>query len=125
MGVAFREVGVTTRRGGVVSRVLVVLLVYCLSMASTSGDSLADFPTKPHQPRSLVFPKRVFGSTKTVERSFQQNWFDKWPFLHYDEVKDSVFCHTCIMGFKLKRIKTSMRADPAFVSSMIINLEYY
>ena len=31
---------------------------------------------------------------------------------------DAVFCHTCLMAFKLKRMKTSMRADPAFVSSV-------
>ena len=36
-------------------------------------------------------------------------------FLHYEY---AVFCHTCLMGFKLKRMKTSMRADPAFVSSI-------
>lgn len=89
-----------------------------LGMASKS-DSLVNFPTKPHQPRTLAFPKRTFGTTKTVERSFQKNWFDKWPFLHYDEPKDAVFCHTCTMAFKLQRIKASMRADPAFVSSNI------
>ena len=36
-------------------------------------------------------------------------------FLHYEY---AVFCHTCLMGFKLKRMKTSMRADRAFVSSI-------
>ena len=38
----------------------------------------------------------------------------QWPFLHYDEAKDSAFCYTCLMAFKLKKIKSS-RADPAFV----------
>ncbi len=96
-------------------------------MASKS-DELTDFSGKPHQPQSFAFPKRSFGTSKVVERSFQQNWFDKWSFLHYDEAKDAVFCHTCVMGFKLNRMKTSMRADPAFVSSImaiILRKEYY
>ncbi len=46
------------------------------SMASTS-DELTDFLGKPHQPRSFAFLKRSFGTSKVVERSFQQNWFDK------------------------------------------------
>ena len=37
-------------------------------------------------------------------------------FLHY-EAKDVVYCHTCLLGFKLKRMKTNS-ADPAFVSGM-------
>ena len=89
-------------------------------MASAFSLSLESviIPTKPHQPLSFNFPKRSFGKKRTVERSFQPSWFAKWPFLHYDESKDAVFCHTCLMGFKLKRMKTSMRADPAFVSSI-------
>jgi hypothetical protein len=75
-----------------------------------------DVPAKPHQPLNFKFPKRSFGKQKVVERSFQPSWFSKWPFLHYDEAKDIVFCHTCLMGFKLKRMRTSTRADPAFVS---------
>ena len=53
--------------------------------------------------------------TKIVERSFQGSWFKQWPFLHYDEAEDSVYCHTCCMAFKLRRMKTT-RADPAFIS---------
>ena len=36
---------------------------------------------------------------------------------YYDEAKDVVYCHTCLLGFKLKRMKTNS-ADPAFVSGM-------
>ena len=59
------------------------------------------FPTKPY----LSISKRSFGHGK----EFSQ--VGKMAFLQ-------VFCHTCLMGFKLKRVKTSMRADPAFVSSI-------
>ena len=50
----------------------------------------------------LSISKRSFGHGK----EFSQ--VGKMAFLQ-------VFCHTCLMGFKLKRMKTSMRADPAFV----------
>ena len=53
----------------------------------------------------LSISKRSFGHGK----EFSQ--VGKMAFLQ-------VFCHTCLMGFKLKRMKTSMRADPAFVSSI-------
>ena len=72
--------------------------------------------SKPHQPKSFHFPKRSFGKSKVVERNIQPGWFNKWPFIHYDESIDSVFCHVCLMSFKLKRMKSSTRADPAFVT---------
>ena len=77
----------------------------------------AVIPTKPHQPLSFNFPKRSFGKKRKV---FLAKMVCKMAFLflHYDESKDAVFCHTCLMGFKLKRMKTSMRADPTFVSSI-------
>ena len=44
--------------------------------------------------------------------------------LHYDEANDSVaYCHTCLMEFKMKRMRTNT-ADPAFVSDIII-IEIY
>ena len=45
------------------------------------------------------------------------NWFKQWTFLHYDEAKDLVFCHTCLLCFKEKRLR-SVNDDPAFVSSL-------
>ena len=51
------------------------------------------------------FPRGHLG----MERSFPK--LAKWPFFKF-------FCHTYLMGFKLKRMKTSMRADPAFISSI-------
>ena len=71
--------------------------------------------TGPDQPQLFNFCKRSFESKKVVKRSFQPSWFTRWPFLHYDKSTDAVFC---LMTFKLKRMKTSMRADPAFVSSV-------
>ena len=76
---------------------------------------VASVPEKPHQPTNLTFPKRSFGQ-KGVLRCFQSSWFTQWPFLHYDEAQDVTYCHTCLMAFKLKRMKSTRIADPAFVS---------
>ena len=86
-------------------------------MASTSGAQSGDVTDKPHQPLTFNYPKRTFGKRNVVSRSFQPGWYSQWPFLHYDEAKDVVYCHTCLLGFKLKRMKTNS-ADSAFVSGM-------
>ena len=59
-----------------------------------------------------------FGVKKVEQRSFKPQWFAKWPFPHYDEAKDAVFCHTCIEACKLKRA-TARQPEPVFVSTCI------
>ena len=56
---------------------------------------------------------------RLVYRSFQPNGFSKWPFLHYEESSDEVFCHMCLMACKLNRMKTGY-VDPAFVSCCLV-----
>ena len=55
------------------------------------------------------FPKRSFGKKNIVQRSFQHSWFSKWPFLHYSEANDEVYCHTCLTMtlFVLSILKSS------------------
>ena len=82
-------------------------------------------PTKPNQPLTdFQSPKRSFGKTKTMERSCQSSWFSRWPFLHYDEGKDTLFCHTCLLAYKSKKMKTTSQDDPAFVTSYIYLLYF-
>ncbi len=69
------------------------------SMASKLMSALtAEVPEKPYQPKDYNFPKRVFGKKGDTSRAFQSHWFKIWTFLHYDETKDVVFCHTCMVG---------------------------
>ena len=64
---------------------------------------------------SHEFPKRDFGKQVVVKRSCQSAWFAKWPWLHYREDDDSVFCHTCVKAFK--ELKMPVRnAEDAFVT---------
>ena len=79
-------------------------------------DSIPSLPDESHHPKSFAFPKRSFGKTKPVFCSAESQWFDTWPFLHYDEGQDVMFCHTCVTAFKLGRIKSSKNAATAFVS---------
>ena len=78
-----------------------------------------DVPEKLHQPKNFSFPKQSFGQKTVVYCSFQPNWFLKWPFLHYEESSDEVFCHTCLMACKLNRMKAGY-VDPAFVSCLVL-----
>ena len=66
---------------------------------------------EPHQPVNF---ETFFGQKKAVLRSFRSSWFSQWPFLHYNEMKDAAFCHTCLMAFNPIRMKANSTVDPAF-----------
>ena len=70
------------------------------AQASSSRDNLPDISSCPHQPTVFSLPKRSFGKKKVVLRSFQASRFRQWLYLHYNEARDLVYCHTCVMGFK-------------------------
>ena len=53
-----------------------------------------DISAKPHQPVRLAFPKRDYGKQAVERRCCQSPWFKRWPWLHYREDNDCVFCHT-------------------------------
>ena len=93
---------------------LPVFVVSCGYMASCSF-SLPDIPAQPHQPQNFKFPRRKFGQKKIVERSCRSDWFKSWPWLHYHEELDVVFCHTCVKALKEKKIR-QQNCDASFVS---------
>ncbi|XP_042208920.1 zinc finger MYM-type protein 1-like isoform X2 [Homarus americanus] len=74
--------------------------------------SLPGIGDRPHQPRSTNFPKRVIGINR-VARGFQASWFDRWPWIHYDEAGDKAFCFVCIKACTQNLISTTI--EPAFV----------
>ena len=83
------------------------------------GEMDCVIPSQPHQPpASFTFPKRSLGRRHLFFAVFSMlNWFKQWTFLRYDEAKDLVYCYTCLLCFKEKRLR-SANADPAFVSSL-------
>ncbi len=70
---------------------------------SIVSPNIPDISESPHQPGlRFKFPKRSFGkkTVTVVTRFFQPSWFQHWPFLHYDETNDLVYCHTCVTSYK-------------------------
>ena len=74
----------------------------------------------PHHPKNFEFPKQTFGKAKPVLCSPQSQWFNSWPFLHYDKGQDVVFCHTCVTAFNLDRIKSSNNTASVFVKLKLV-----
>lgn len=72
-------------------------------------------PSKPNQPRSLSFPKTTFGKDPK-QRSFNPTWFDKFPWLHYDQNKDAAFCFTCLSALR-KSMISATKAETVFTET--------
>ena len=90
------------------------------STSSNTGTSLSNLQGTisttsylvPGQLNPIKFPKRQFGK---FNRAFQGNWFNDFPWLHYDESNDKVFCHTCMRAEFEGKLRTARNKDPAFV----------
>ena len=64
---------------------------------------------KQHQHKEIDFPQNPKG------RSFQASWHNLYPWLHYDEELDTVFCYPCILAHK-NEILVSPWQDNVFVT---------
>ena len=83
---------------------------------------LPEISEHANQPSGYNFPKRSFGKTKPVHRAFQQPWFGKWKWLHYDSANDLCFCHTCVSTVKTGKMKLFGNVkDSAFLSEGFSN----
>ena len=51
-----------------------------------------------------------------MRRSFQPQWFQKWPWLHYDEVGDSAFCSICVQAARSESLTSVKFAEPSFIT---------
>ncbi len=88
-----------------------------MAVASVSEDLKGSEPFHPD--KKFVFPKKKYGSRL---RSCQAHWFEDYPFLHYDVGKDALFCHVCVKAVAEKKMLTSTKPDPAFVSVSSYNV---
>ena len=69
-----------------------------------------DVPDSPYQPGvGFKFLKHSFGKKSVAHRSFQHSWGVKWPFLHYTETNDAVYCHSRLKMFKEKKAETTTK----------------
>ena len=93
------------------------------SSESRKGGKLStpEIGDKPHQPFNFHFPQREFGKTSVVKCSFQHNWFQRWPWLHYGEEQDLAFCFTCIVTYKNNPLHSIPSLKKTFVSTGFSN----
>ena len=84
-----------------------------MAEAATSSSEL---DLSINQPHYFSFPKRQFGKSKIVYRSFQSQWFHKWKWLHYDAASDAALCYICMNAVQKNKMPSSGNADQAFIS---------
>ena len=66
-----------------------------------------DVPDEAFQPTHTSFPRRQFGVSAPVNRSFQAAWFNCSKWLHYDVGQDSAYCFVCCKAVKEKKVELS------------------
>ena len=77
---------------------------------------------RPNQPKKFRFRDRKFGSSKVVSRKYMKDWFDKFPWLHYDELNDRAFFHTCIAAYNKADMSIVIDTiEPIFISTGYTN----
>ncbi|KAI6656107.1 Zinc finger MYM-type protein 1-like [Oopsacas minuta] len=76
-------------------------------------------PESLYQP-FLLFPQRSFGNQ---QRAFCSSWYSKYPWLHYQEVCDSVLCFYCLVAYKrgLGSIASNKSSDDKFTKIGLSN----
>ena len=84
-------------------------------MASFTRDNVHDVPDLAFQPTNISFPRRVFGVTKPVKRSFQASWFNRFKWLHYDVSQDAAFCFICCKAVKERKVRLSIYIEESFL----------
>ena len=85
---------------------------------SFTATGVGDVPGSPCQPSHTLFPKRSFGKTCVVKRSFQAGWFQRWKWLHYSIVQDSVVrCFSCCTAVRNGCVRITGQAEKSFLVS--------
>ena len=89
-----------------------------ISTSSTSCDAdgtmlFQNVGNSPHHPtRNYEFKKTKIGEQY---RSCKIEWFDKFPWLHYDEVHDKLFCFYCIKCAEQNKSLSSSKGKDNFI----------
>ena len=95
------------------------------NLATMAEAGTSSPPSCPNQPRSKDFKysMREFGKTKVVRRTFQDNWYDSFSWLDYDESKDAVYCYICRLADSQKKLCNIPLKEPAFINSGFTSLK--
>ena len=74
-----------------------------------------DVHAVPNQPTHIRFPRREFGKSAPVKRSFQACW------LHYDVGQDAAYCFVCCKAVKEGKMRLSSQTEESFLVKGFIN----
>ena len=88
-------------------------------MTESAGRSTSE--NKPHQPKNFSFPKREFGTSTVVRRSFQPSWLVKHSVSYCG---GTLFC-VCLLDFSpptLILLPTPMLSEVSECLAIIIML---
>ncbi len=85
--------------------------------SSTKSSETVSLGENPNQPVLPSYPRRKFGLKSPVFRAFQSSWYKRWPWIHYDQANDCVFCFTCLKAKRLGMLKAcASKGEEAFLS---------
>ena len=71
-------------------------------------------PQKPNQPKAEEVPVQV---TNQKNIRFQQSWFDKFPWLHFEATLGGILYHVCALANQNQLLNMATKTDKAFLSS--------
>ena len=84
-------------------------------MATFQQADVYAVPDKPFQPTQIQFPRREFGKSAPVRRSFQATWFNRFKWLHYDVGRDAAYCFICCKAVKEGKIRLASYVEESFL----------
>ena len=90
-------------------------------MATFKREDVRDVPDRAFQPTHISFPRREFGKSAPVRRSFQATWFNRFRWLHYDVGQDAAYCFVCCKAVKEGKVRLSSYTEESFLVKGFIN----
>lgn len=72
-----------------------------------------EVPRQTVNSKLIIPPQRL----KTRNIYFQQQWYDKYPWLHYDVNTKAVLCFNCAKTTSLDLLRSVKCSDPCFIST--------
>ena len=90
-------------------------------MATFKQEDVHDVPDKAFQPTHISFPRREFGKSAPVRRSFQATGFNHFKWLHYDIGQVAAYCFVCCKAVKEVKMRLSSYTEESFLVKGFMN----
>lgn len=83
--------------------------------------AILSFDKPQHVDPKLVVTQTLTVSNRKKIRTFQEAWYLKYPWLHYDAAVEGVLCFYCAKAAALKISSLATKSEPAFISEGFSN----